>query len=110
MAAMNESRKGNGPLAWAAISPQIAAARESKFKTRYFRGRSPREFLDALVIGVAELQAMKAVPHFSRRDGGDEKVGWVLSVMPANQARIRAGLLRFTDCVRVEHEVHKRGG
>jgi hypothetical protein len=40
MAAMNESRNGSGPSAAAVISPQIAAARRSKFNTRYVRGSS----------------------------------------------------------------------
>ena len=45
MAAMSESRRGSGPFAWAVISPQIAAARVSKFNTRYFRGRSVANLL-----------------------------------------------------------------
>lgn len=39
MSPMNESRNGNGAFAMAVSSPQIAAARWSKFSTLYVRGR-----------------------------------------------------------------------
>jgi hypothetical protein len=39
MAPMNESRKGNGEIALAVTSPQMAAARVSKFNTRYIRDK-----------------------------------------------------------------------
>ena len=45
MAAMSESRSGSGPFARAVNSPQIAAARASKFNTRYFRPSSDANFL-----------------------------------------------------------------
>ena len=53
---------------------------------------------------------MKAVPHFGQCNGGDEKAGRVLGVMPSDQAGIGSRFFRPADCVRVEHEVHRRTG
>ena len=49
-------------------------------------------------------------PHFGECNGGDEKVGRVLSVMPCDQAGIGSRFLRLAHGVRVEHEVHRRTG
>src|SRR5437879_1725711 len=51
IAAIRESRSGSGPLARAANSPQIAAARASKFNTRYLRDKPEANLLMRLKSG-----------------------------------------------------------
>lgn len=45
MTAISESRKGSGDFVRPVISPQMAAARASKFRTRYWRGSAVAKFL-----------------------------------------------------------------
>jgi hypothetical protein len=48
------------------------------------------------------------MPHFGYRNGGDKKMGRVLSIVPGDEAGIRARFFSFADRIRVEHEVHRR--
>lgn len=53
---------------------------------------------------------MKAQPYFGQGDGGDEKMGRVLGVMPSNEAGIGSRFLRLADRVGVQHEVQNWKG
>lgn len=105
---MNESRNGNGPVECAVISPQIAAARASKFSTRYLPGSPETNRFDAFVIGMLRRQTVKAVPRFRQGDCGDEQMRRVLGKQPMKQAGMRPRFPRFADGIRVEHEIHRR--
>jgi hypothetical protein len=48
------------------------------------------------------------MPYFSHSNGGDEKMGRVLGIVPRGEVRIGSGFFRLADRIRVEHEVHKR--
>src|SRR6266702_1997683 len=52
---------------------------------------------------------MKAVPHFGQGNGRYEQMGGILHIVAPDEANVWAWFLRLTDCIRVEHEVHKWG-
>src|SRR2546427_4147642 len=55
---------------------------------------------------MAQFQTMKAVPHFSKGDCGDEKASRILGILPFNQRQIRARFFRLAHRVRVQNETH----